>query len=102
MIIHSIGEQATPYIAHGLLAIFGAFVHATQVYRDRKAKKTIIDFLSLAFMSSFSGIMFSLIGLSMFGTNSYLTLAMAGTGGFMGVEGMAVVIEYIKNRTKAK
>lgn len=99
--LNTLTEHASPYIAHGLLAIFGAFVHATKAHRDNKSK-TLVDFLSLVFMSSFSGIMFSLVGLSLFGIDSYTTLAMAGTGGFLGVEGMALVIKYVENRTKVK
>ena len=89
----------SPYVTHFFLAFFGAMVHATKAHRDGQAK-TFLDFLSLTFMSSFSGVMFSLIGLSMFEPNSYITLAMAGTGGFIGVEGMTYVVDYITKKYK--
>ena len=92
-------NHLTPYFAHGVLALFGAFVHAARAYRCGQSK-SFIDFLSLTLMSSFSGVMFSLIGLEMFGEQSYITLAMAGTGGFIGVEGMTYVITYITNKFK--
>jgi len=92
-------QQASPYIAHGLLAIFGAIVHAAKAHRENKSK-TFADFAALTLMSSFSGVMFALIGLETFGQGSYIALAMAGTGGFVGVEGMTFVIGYLTKKTK--
>lgn len=90
-------EPATTKIivVHGALAVFGAMVHAAKAHRDGTSK-TVIDFLTLTAMSSFSGVMFALLGLHMFGEQSYLTMAMAGTGGFLGVESMTIVINRIK------
>lgn len=92
-------QQASPFIAHGVLAFFGAVVHASKAYRDGKSK-TALDFVSLVVMSSFSGVMFALLGLEMFGDQSYLTMAMAGTGGFVGVEGMTFVVTYLTEKFK--
>jgi hypothetical protein len=97
--MHELQSQIAPYFAHGMLAIFGALVHATKSYREGKSK-TPVDFLALIIMSSFSGVMFALVGLEAFGTDSYLTMAMAGTGGFVGVEGMTFVIGYVSKRFK--
>lgn len=88
---------ATPIIAHGIIALFGAFVHASRVYRNGGTKNAL-DFAILTIMSSFSGVMFSLLGLHYFGESSYLTLALAGTGGFLGVEGMTFVVTFIRDR----
>lgn len=92
-------HQLSPFAAHAFFAVFGAIVHAAQVYRDG-GTRSFIDFLALVCMSSFSGVMFALIGLEVFGPDSYLTLAMAGTGGFIGVEGMTYVIQYLTKRFK--
>lgn len=94
-----INQQAQPYIAHGLLAVFGAIVHASKAHREGQSKN-ILDFLLLTVMSSFSGVMFAILGLEIFGTSSYLTLAMAGTGGFVGVEGMTFIVSYLTDRFK--
>jgi hypothetical protein len=40
--------------------------------------------------------MFALVALYMFPDQHYLTLAMAGTGGFLGVEGMTLIIERVR------
>lgn len=85
--------QSAPFVAHGLLALFGAIVHASKSYRDGKSK-TWIDHVLLLIMSSFSGVIFALLGLEWFGPNSYLSLAMAGTGGYLGVEGMTYIVSY--------
>lgn len=92
-------QQASPYIAHGILAVFGAIVHASKAHREGKSKN-FLDFCLLTLMSSFSGVMFALMGFEMFGSTSYLTLAMAGTGGFIGVEGMTFITSYLVDRFK--
>ena len=94
-----IESTPSPYIAHGLLAVFGALVHASNAHRNGNTKNAT-DFLALAFMSSFSGVMFALLGLEMFGPVSYLTMAMAGAGGFIGVEGMTFVLIYLRIKKK--
>ena len=97
--ITDITSQTTPYIAHGILALFGAFVHAAKAHREGKSK-TFMDLCSLILMSSFSGVMFALMGLEWFGEGSYLALAMAGTGGFIGVEGMTLIIANLTKKFK--
>lgn len=92
-------QYSSPYITHGFLALFGAFVHASKAYREGKSKN-FLDFLALIIMSSFSGVMFALVGFEVFGQGSYLTLAMAGTGGFVGVEGMTYIIGFLTSKFK--
>ena len=94
-----VAQQAQPFIAHGILAFFGAVVHASKAHRDGKSKN-FLDFMLLTLMSSFSGVMFALLGFEMFGHDSYYSLAMAGTGGFVGVEGMTFVVSYLVKRFK--
>lgn len=96
-------EHFTPhlsqYVAHGALALFGAIVHAAKAYHDGTSRN-LVDFCALVLMSSFSGVMFALLGLAYFGEDSYLTLALAGTGGYVGVEGMSLVISFFAKRFK--
>ena len=80
---------------HGAIAFFGAITHALSAHRKGQSK-TFADFISLTLMSSFSGVMFSLVGLHLFAGDTYATLAMAGTGGFLGVEGMGWLVEKVK------
>lgn len=82
-------------IKHGVLAFFGAIVHASGAHRKGESKG-LLDFMLLVIMSSFSGVIFALVGLATFGEDSYYTLALAGTGGFLGVEGMTIIIEKLR------
>ena len=76
---------------HGTIVLFGAVVHALIAHR-KGVSKTLLDFFALTIMSSFSGIIFALIGLHIFGPDQqYITLALAGTGGYLGVEGMSII-----------
>lgn len=87
--------STTQITYHGGLAFFGALVHASNAHRNGRSK-TLLDFAILTLMSSFSGVMFALLGLYVFQDNTYLSMAMAGTGGFLGVEGMTIIVERLK------
>lgn len=76
-------------VKHGIIALFGAMAHAINAHR-KGTSKGILDFLLLTVMSSFSGVIFALLALQFF-HNEYLTLAAAGSGGFLGVEGLTFV-----------
>lgn len=80
---------------HGFIAFFGALVHALNAHRHGDTKSPM-DILVLTVISSFSGVMFAFVGLHFFSEGSYITLALAGTGGYMGVEGMGFLIKIIK------
>lgn len=82
-------------IMHGLVAFFGAITHAIRAHRNGQSKG-FVDFILLTIMSSFSGLIFSLLALQMT-ENLYYSLAAAGAGGFLGVEGLAFVSDLIKN-----
>lgn len=80
---------------HGFVAFFGALVHALNAHRHGDTKSPL-DILVLTVISSFSGVMFAFIGLHFFADGSYFTLALAGTGGYMGVEGMGFLVKIVK------
>lgn len=88
-------------MTHGIIAIFGAVVHAAQSHRNGHSK-TFLDFIVLTLMSSFSGAMFALIGLQFFSEQVYFTMAMAGTGGYLGVEGMTIIVNMVKDTISKK
>lgn len=80
---------------HGTIAIFGALAHSIRAHRDGQSKG-LMDFALLTIMSSFSGVIFALVALNTFG-NEYITLAAAGAGGFLGVEGLTMLAEKIRD-----
>lgn len=85
---------------HGIVAFFGAIVHALNAHRNGDAKN-VVDIILLTIISSFSGVMFAFIGLHFFQEGSYLTLAFSGSGGFLGVEGMSIIIRFVKKSIEA-
>lgn len=98
--MHEIAHT-TQYAVHGAIAFFGAVVHALDSHR-KGTSKTILDFVTLTVMSSFSGVMFALLGLQFFPEQIYFTTALAGTGGYLGVEGMSIIVSMIKKRLNIK
>lgn len=95
----NVDSQYAPIAAHGIVAFFGAIVHALEAQRTGRSKSAT-DFFALVVMSSFSGAIFALIGLQFLPEQVYLTAALAGTGGYLGIEGMAYIIDFLKKRFK--
>lgn len=89
-----LAQEAAPYIAHGTLALFGAVVHALNAYREDKTK-SIKDHLVLGTIASFTGVVFGLVGISMFGAASYPALILTALGGYVGPPGMTYMTTYI-------
>lgn len=83
---------------HGLLAITGGIVHSLSAYR-RGETRGILDIIILSIISAFTGVIFAFIALSLY-PNTYLTFAIAGVGGFVGVEGMSWVTIFVKDKLK--
>lgn len=79
---------------HGVIAVFGALVHALSAHRDGSAK-TKLDVLTLTVISSFSGVIFGLLSFHFLG-DSYLSLAITGSGGYLGTEGLRQVTNALK------
>lgn len=94
-------EQITTaiLIKHGVMAVFSALVHALIEYREGKTR-TLLDMFIITIISSFSGVMFGLIALRFFPNDVYFSLAITGTGGVMGVEGLRIVTRQIVNVLK--
>lgn len=90
---------ASAVFKHALLAIFGGFAHAINAQRNGQTKN-LMDFILLTLLSSFFGVLFGLIGLAILPNNEYLTLALAGTGGWLGIEGAAILIDFAKRALK--
>lgn len=95
--MHGFEQQVSQYAAHGFLALFGALVHALEAQRKGQTKSTS-DFISLIIMSSFSGVIFFTIAMQTIPDQQYFVAAAAGTGGYVGVEGMAWIISFLKHK----
>lgn len=89
------GGQVNIALIHGFMAMFGAIAHALRAHREGSSKG-ITDFIILTLMSSFSGVIFYLVSVQFF-HNDYMTLAMAGAGGFLGVEGLTFLANKLRD-----
>lgn len=83
---------------HGILAVTGGIVHALSAYRNGETRG-ILDIIVLSIISAFTGVIFAFVALSLY-PDTYLTFAIAGVGGFVGVEGMSWVTMLVKSKLK--
>lgn len=86
-------------LQHTIIAIFGGFAHAINKYRNGQSK-TPMDFFLLTILSSFFGVLFGFISIHLYPTSEYLTMAIAGTGGWMGIESIGMLMTFIKSKVK--
>lgn len=84
---------------HTIIALFGGITHAINKHRNGESK-TMIDFILLTIMSSFFGVLFGFIAISLYPNNEYLTMAVAGTGGWLGIESSGILFDFISKRFK--
>jgi hypothetical protein len=85
----------TALAKHGVIALFGAVVHALNAHRLGKVKG-VFEIAVLTVIASFSGVMFFLAAISIFGKDSYWTVLITGAGGFLGIEGLNTLVNAIK------
>lgn len=92
---HSTTVSISVLAKHGSIALIGGFAHAINKHRTGESKGWL-DLLALTAMSSFFGLLFGFIALSLFSNNEYITLAIAGTGGWLGIHSTGILIDFIK------
>lgn len=92
---HSTTVSISVLVKHGSVALVGGFAHAINKHRTGESKGWL-DLFALTAMSSFFGLLFGFIALYLFNNNEYITLAMAGTGGWLGIEGIGMLMGIIK------
>lgn len=82
-------------LAHGAIAFLGGLVHALDRHRKGKTRG-FGDVMILTVISSFSGVVFGLLALNLFAAG-HLTLAITAAGGYLGVEGLSVIAEKLRD-----
>jgi hypothetical protein len=83
-----------------IIPVIGALAHALDSVRTGKTK-SLRDFFILSFISGFSGLMFLLLALAAAPNNIYVIGLVAGAGGWLGVEGMATITNFVKRTIEA-
>lgn len=86
----------TVILKHGVIAVFGGIAHAINAHRQGESKG-VLDFMLLAVLSSFFGILFGFIALHFLGSNEYATLSVSGIGGWLGIESTGLLIELLRH-----
>ena len=79
-------------ILHGVVAIFGGIVRALSD-GNKKFKGIIIE----GFIAGFSGSMLGLLAINITDSQS-ITLVIAGTGGYMGVESIKLLANWVSKK----
>lgn len=81
-------------ISYGVITMFSGLAKALA-----DGKKRLWDIVTGVIISGFSGTMFAVASMAIFGdSHFYLTMVMAGSGGFLGVEGMNWLAERVKTK----
>jgi len=80
---------------HAMIALVAGFAHALNERKESpsSASVKIGEFVASVLIASFSGVIFGLISLEFFGEGSYLTLAITGSGGFIGAKALKMISE---------
>jgi uncharacterized membrane protein YqgA involved in biofilm formation len=92
----------TTYVfQHAVIAILGGLAHAINKHRTGESK-TVADFLLLAIMSSFFGVLFGFLAIHFYPESEYLTMAVSGIGGWLGTESTGVLVAFLSKRFGVK
>ena len=79
---------------HAFIAFFAGVAHALneKTYMEKKnIYAKFGEFVASTLVASFSGVIFGFLAIAYFGENSYIALAITGSGGFMGAKGMKML-----------
>lgn len=88
-------------IVYGLVALFGGVVHALIAHR-KGLTKGFADVLALTFISGFAGAMWILVAVYFQPQNETVHLFAGGMGGYLSTEGLAMLINGIRDYIATK
>jgi hypothetical protein len=85
------------WIVFTLWAALGGITHAL-VEKRKGGIKDLLDGFILALISGFAGLMWGLLALKFYPNDMVIVSFASGLGGFMSLEGLAIMSTYIKNK----
>lgn len=89
------------FLVYGTASFVGGLAHVLVDFRKGKIKDKK-DGFALLFVSSFAGALWCVLSLKFY-TNDHLLAIFAGMfGGFMSLEGLAVISQYLQNKFLTK
>jgi len=81
----------TSLLIHGGMAFMGGIAKAT-----KKKKSRILEYVACGVVASFSGVLLAVVLKHFLPTAEYLHLAGAGVGGWLGADGIEIIVKIIK------
>lgn len=88
-------------IMYGLVALFGGIVHALIAHR-KGLTKGWVDVIALTFISGFAGAMWILVAIYFQPQNEIVHLFAGGMGGYLSTEGLAMLVNSLRNYIASK
>jgi len=85
------------WLVLGLWAILGGVTHAL-VEKRKGGIKNFVDGVILSFISGFAGLMWGLVAVHFYPSDIVVVAFASGLGGFMSLEGIAIGVNYLKNK----
>lgn len=89
------------WVVLGVWAILGGVTHAL-VEKRKGGVKNFLDGLILSLISGFCGVMWGLIATHFYPNDVTVVAFASGLGGYMSLEGIAVMITYLKKKFLTK
>ena len=78
-----------------VMATFGAIIHALIAHRKGETK-SLIDIFTLTVISAFGGVIGGLFAVKIYPADEILLFIGSGMGGYLGVEGLTYLVNFIK------
>ena len=101
-ILATLGLTKKVFIIHAIMIALGAMARAFHEMRTEK-KFTWLGFITAFITSTFSGVIFVLVAITVLGQENMTAIAyIAGMGGWLGVEGLTMVTERLKKIFQAE
>lgn len=89
------------WIALGIWSMLGGVTHSLAEHRKGRVR-SILDGFILALISGFAGLMWGLLAVHYFNNDIVYIAFFSGLGGFMSLEGLALIATYIKKKILTK
>lgn len=89
------------WVVLAIWAIIGGVTHSLAEHRKGRVR-SILDRLILSLISGFAGLMWGLLAVHFFNNDIVYIAFFSGLGGFMSLEGLALMATYIKRKILTK
>lgn len=85
------------WILYSVWSVFGGIVHTLTEHRKGRVQSRG-DAAALIFVSTFTGSIWTFMALRFYPNDTLLVVLAAGMGGFLSLNGLALVFEYFKSK----